>query len=219
MEPGYDNAHARYTKALRSRNRLLKGESLDPRSIRAFDDVLAIEGAFVGAARARAIEALAPKVVAAFEEIAGESRPLTVKYKPRVTPTEDAIRKALDVSFDKDCARGFTAEGPHGDDLVFDVRDVAARHHVSQGQHRAIVLALKVAELDVLTERIGRVPILLLDDVSSELDRARNRRFFSLLARLGGQVFLTTTHSEFILLEGNRVDFRVENGRITRVED
>jgi DNA replication and repair protein RecF len=93
---------------------------------------------------------------------------------------------------------------------------VGARHHGSQGQHRTIVLALKTAELDLLTERTGKVPILLLDDVSSELDRNRNRRFFQMLSHAGGQVFLTTTHPEFILLENDRADFHVEAGRVTR---
>ena len=59
------------------------------------------------------------------------------------------------------------------------------------------------------------MPILLLDDVSSELDRSRNRRFFEVLSHAGGQVFLTTTHPEFILLENDRVDFHVDAGLVT----
>jgi DNA replication and repair protein RecF len=77
-----------------------------------------------------------------------------------------------------------------------------------------LVLALKVAELSVLAQHKRQVPALLLDDVSSELDRSRNRRFFQLLGRLGGQVFLTTTHREFILLEHDRVDFQLERGQV-----
>ena len=76
-------------------------------------------------------------------------------------------------------------------------------------------LALKVAELDVLSSRTGRVPLLLLDDVSSELDRVRNERFFARLRRMGGQVFLTTTYPELIRLDEDRVDFAVDAGRIT----
>lgn len=216
MEPTFRNHSSRYTKALRSRNRLLKQEGVDPRSIRAFDEILAVEGAAVGQARARLSEDLAPRAVRAFTEVAGEELPLTVAYEPRVAPEAHAIRRALAAAWDKDRARGFTADGPHADELSLAVRQVKARHHASQGQHRAIVLALKVAELDVLTDRVGRVPILLLDDVSSELDRRRNRRLFELLARLGGQVFLTTTHPEFILLEQDRVDFHVAQGAITR---
>ena len=118
-------------------------------------------------------------------------------------------------AFEKDCARGFTADGPHADDLALTVRAIAAKHHASQGQQRAIVLALKVAELDELSARTGKVPVLLLDDVSSELDRGRNRRLFELLSRLGGQVFLSTTHPEFILLEEHRRDFHVARGVVT----
>ena len=70
---------------------------------------------------------------------------------------------------------------------------------------------------EVLAQRTGKVPLLLLDDVSSELDQNRNRRFFKLLSLLGSQVFLTTTHREFILLEEERCDFRLEAGAIERV--
>jgi DNA replication and repair protein RecF len=215
MDPTYAASLASYQKALRSRNRLLKREGVDPRSIRAFDEILASAGAIVGKTRDRLVRDLAPLAETAFREVVGEHVPLRVEYKPRVEPSVSAIREALERSYAKDIERGFTAEGPHGDDVALDVVDRApARHHASQGQHRAIVLALKVAELDVLARRTGKVPILLLDDVSSELDRTRNRRFFALLARLGGQVFLTTTHPEFILLDESRVDFFVENGII-----
>ena len=155
----------------------------------------------------------------AFEDVIGLELPLDVRYAPRVEPSEENIAEALGRAWEKDRARGFTADGPHGDDLALVVREtVKARHHASQGQHRAMVLALKVAELDVISRLVGRIPILLLDDVSSELDRGRNRRLFQMLARLGGQVFLTTTHPEFILLDEHRTDFRVEGGVVTRVE-
>lgn len=220
MDATYAATLASYSKALRSRNRLLKMDEVDRRSVIAYDAVLAQAGAIVGQTRARLVEDLAPRAERAFIEVAGVELPLEVRYEPRVAPEPEVILAALARSYDKDRARGFTAEGPHADELALRVRReadaVAAKHHASQGQHRAIVLALKVAELDVLAARVQRVPILLLDDVSSELDRARNRRFFELLRRLGGQVFLTTTHAEFILLEEQRVDFRVEAGVVTR---
>jgi DNA replication and repair protein RecF len=94
------------------------------------------------------------------------------------------------------------------------LRETKARRYASQGQHRAIVLALKVAELLELEARTERTPLLLLDDVSSELDRDKNRRFFALLARLGGQVFLTTTHPDLILVESDRHDFMIRAGEL-----
>jgi DNA replication and repair protein RecF len=216
IDPIYAATLRRYEKALRSRNRLLKEERSDRRSIRAYDAILAKSGAVIGRARQRLTDDLGPRVVRAFSEVFAGDAPLSVRYLPRVEPTEDAIAGALARSFDKDRARGFTADGPHGDDLELQLQGVGARFHGSQGQHRTIVLALKTAELDLLAERTSRVPILLLDDVSSELDRSRNRRFFEVLSQAGGQVFLTTTHPEFILLEGGRVDFHVEGGRVTR---
>ena len=216
IEPGYAPTLKDYSKALRSRNRLLKDEAAEPRSVRAYDPILAEKGAAIGRARAALVDGLAPRVEAAFRDVAGQELPLEVRYEPRVEPDAEAILRALAASYRKDRARGFTADGPHGDDLRLNVRDIAAKHHASQGQQRAIVLALKVAELDELSAQTGNVPVLLLDDVSSELDRARNRRLFELLAKLGGQVFLTTTHPEFILLEGNRVDFHVERGAVRK---
>jgi DNA replication and repair protein RecF len=216
MDPIYSSTLASYEKALRSRNRLLKEEHTDRRSVRAYDAILSKAGAVVGQARRRVIEDLAPRVEHAFSEVFAGDTPLGVRYLPRVEPTEEAIAEALERSFGKDLARGFTADGPHGDDLQLQLHEVGARHHGSQGQHRTIVLALKTAELELLSERTGRVPILLLDDVSSELDRSRNRRFFEVLSQTGGQVFLTTTHPEFILLENDRVDFQVDDGCVTR---
>ena len=216
MDPIYGSTLTSYEKALRSRNRLLKQERTDRRSVRAYDAILSKAGAVVGQARRRLIEDLAPRVEHAFAEVFAGDTPLGVRYLPRVEPTEQAIAEALERSFSKDVARGFTADGPHGDDLELQLHEVGARHHGSQGQHRTIVLALKTAELELLSERTGRVPILLLDDVSSELDRSRNRRFFEVLSQAGGQVFLTTTHPEFILLENDRVDFQVDEGCVTR---
>lgn len=219
MDPAYGAALAAYSKALRSRNRLLKDERIDERAVRAYEPVLAQTGAIVGQARARFTEELSPVVESAFTEITADVMPLALKYEPRVTPTEAAIAAALDGSRAKDLLRGFTVEGPHGDDLAFIVRgDTRARHHVSQGQHRVIVLALKVAELDLLSRYVGSVPVLLLDDVSSELDRARNKSFFDVLARRGGQVFLTTTHAEYIQLSDRRLDVAVAGGRVQRRE-
>jgi DNA replication and repair protein RecF len=172
-------------------------------------------GAQIGSARKRLVLELAPRVEQHFAEITEHALPLEVTYAARHEPELANLRTALAASYDKDVLRGYTGVGPHGDDLRVSVKRTLAKHFASQGQHRAIVLALKVAELEVLSARTGHVPLLLLDDVSSELDRQRTRRFFSLLARFGGQVFLTTTHPEFILLEEHRRDFRVERGVVS----
>ena len=215
IDPTYARAVDDYTKALRSRNRALKQPRGDARAVAAYDGLLAELGARIGAARGELARALKPMVESHFGEITEQALPLELSYFARHPPERLLLERALRESYEQDVMRGHTSVGPHGDDLRASVKQTAAKHHASQGQHRALVLALKVAELSVLSQRKQRVPLLLLDDVSSELDRSRNRRFFQLLARLGGQVFLTTTHREFIVLEEARSDFQLQAGAIT----
>jgi DNA replication and repair protein RecF len=212
----YASTLASYERARRSRNRLLRAVAPDRRALVAYHELLAGAGAIIGQARERVIRELGALVVETFEAISGEELRLELRYLPRVEPELSQLRAALEASVDKDIARGFTAEGPHADDLGFVLDGVLAKRFGSQGQQRAIVLALKVAELHELTRRVGRVPILLLDDVSSELDKRRNRRLFDLLGALGGQVFLTTTQPELILIDHDRTDFKVEAGVVQR---
>jgi DNA replication and repair protein RecF len=96
--------------------------------------------------------------------------------------------------------------------LSLDAHDAGG--FASQGQLRAIMLAWKTAELAVLAREHGDSPILLLDDVSSELDPHRNQYLFEHLATLAGQCFITTTHASHVLLADQRADYRIENGQI-----
>jgi DNA replication and repair protein RecF len=114
-----------------------------------------------------------------------------------------------------DVARGATTVGPHRDDLQFTLGGHAAESYASQGQLRAMVLAWKVAELDHLEASSGVAPVLLLDDVSSELDPLRNQYLFEYLRRRQNQCFITTTHPRFVLLEGDRRDHQVAAGSIS----
>jgi DNA replication and repair protein RecF len=214
LDETYATSLATYTRALASRNRLLRADPPNRRAITSYDELLAASGAVLGRAREALVLELSPRVASLFEEISQTGPVLTLAYEPRVEPDVATLRAALTNALDKDLARGFTADGPHADDLVFRLQATKARRYASQGQHRAMVLALKVAELLEIERRSGSTPLLLLDDVSSELDRGKNERFFSVLARLGGQVFLTTTHPELILVERDRHDFRIAAGSI-----
>ena len=211
----YAKTAAMYVKALRSRNRLLKREA-QTRAITAYDDILASTGEVIGRARSALVEEIKPLAEQAFARVTERALPLSLDYRPRTEPTRDAIERALSRSLHKDRARGFTTEGPHGDDIALTIDSRVARHHASQGQHRAMVLALKIAELEVIGRRVGRVPILLLDDVSSELDRARTATLFDVLDELGGQVFLTTTRPELVSAQSDRDDFSIAAGVIEK---
>jgi DNA replication and repair protein RecF len=105
----------------------------------------------------------------------------------------DRLAGLLAARLERDRERGYTSAGPHMDDLVLALDGRGARLFGSQGQQRALVLALKIAEIENLRAALGRPPLLLLDDVSSELDPAKNRYLLDYLARLPAQVFLTST--------------------------
>jgi DNA replication and repair protein RecF len=216
LDPIYGATLTDYNRALRSRNRLLREERPDIEAITTYNELMASTGAVIGKVRKELVDRIGPLAEEAFREINLEKVTLTMRYEPRVQPNIEVIRDALDKSLKKDLARGFTAEGPHADEIGFEMNRSSVRTFASQGQHRAIVLALKIAELNEIEKRTGEVPILLLDDVSSELDRGANRRFFGIISEIGGQVFLTTTHREFIVLKRDRTDFEVKSGVVTR---
>jgi DNA replication and repair protein RecF len=128
--------------------------------------------------------------------------------------TAAEILAVLQAARVKDFATGATQVGPHRDDVVFELDGRDAGTYASQGQLRATMLAWKTAELLVLGRAHGDLPILLLDDVSSELDPKRNEFLFEHLANLAGQCFITTTHPDHVLLRQQRADYRITKGEI-----
>ena len=109
---------------------------------------------------------------------------------------------------------GYATSGPHRDDVDLRIAGMPAHLHASQGQCRALVLAGKIAEIRSLEASLGESPVLLLDDVSSELDAERNRALMQHLDELGGQVFVTTTDPAYIRVQGERRVARVVAGAL-----
>lgn len=213
-EPSYPSVARDYGRALMSRNTLLKHKSVDRRSIEAFDGQLARLGSAITKMRKKLIEGLADDFSRAFTEIS-DGLQGSILYRPRTTGNEEEILLQLKERFQVDVVRGHTSFGPHGDELDIQIQGKPARKFASQGQQRLLALALKIAETNLLTRETGTIPLLLLDDVSSELDREKNRQLFGFLRDVGGQVFITTTHLAHILLDGERKDFEVESGVVT----
>jgi DNA replication and repair protein RecF len=204
-DPSYDANMSTYGRALQQRNSLLRaireGEA-NPDELRLWDEPFLTAGAAIVAARLRVLELLREPLAAAHREIAPTEGQLAVGYAsnaglyPGETP-RDALARRLRETAEKEAWNGSTLVGPHRDDLVFslDGRDLAT--FSSRGQQRTAILALKLAELDLLTELDGRPPLLLLDDVFSELDPARRGHLVRRIAELP-QAFITTTHPEDI---------------------
>lgn len=212
---------AAYTRAMRERQQALETRGERAADLEEWETLMVRHGRTVSEARREAAERLASVAVRAFHRIAAPELSFKASYLTNV-PVEDATYlEMLASSRARDRARKSAAIGPHRDDLVLAVDGHTARHVASQGQHRAIVLALKAAEIDVIAQARGVRPVLLLDDVSSELDRARTAALVTFLGEQRGQVFVTTTRPELIESGGlggasDREDFRVERGQLAR---
>ena len=219
-----------YEKALKNRNATLRslGEKRTSANqartlLEVYDEQLSSLGAQVVTYRQAFLAAIAPRFAKAFELISGSDRPVSATYElppPEIGDTAEALTAALLSALRdhqaRDLARGVTSVGPHRHDIVFAIDDRPASSFASQGQLRALVLAWKTAEMQLLTDVIGESPILLLDDVSSELDATRNEYLFEFLRNQPAQCFITTTHAKHVLLATDRVDYHVQNGSVRR---
>jgi DNA replication and repair protein RecF len=193
--PSRAESRRAYSQALAQRNALLariRASRASRASLPAWDAELARHGIALRDDRAAAVELLAAPFAAAAGELglAGEA---TLRYRPRSTaPDADALAAELAERVDGDLERGFTGHGPHRDDLLLSRDGRELRAYGSQGEQRMGLLALLLAERDVLADERGAPPLLLLDDVMSELDGGRRRL---LAERLGsrGQALVTTT--------------------------
>lgn len=217
----------RYEKLMRSRNQVLKGD--DPaaereRLIETYDDGLSEVGARLWSRRVDVVTELRAPFEAAFAQIHGDSLAARLRYVSRIddegVEDEDARRAALRSGLlerrELDLIRGTTSVGPHRDDLEVMLDGAPAATFASQGQSRALVLAFKIAEMRSARQRDGQAPLLLLDDVSSELDPTRNAQLFETLGREAGQCILTTTAPHFIKLGNDveRSEIEVREGRL-----
>ena len=191
---------AGYGRALAQRNALLRAireERATRDQLPPWNAKLVESGAAVIDARRRVVGELAGPLRAAHAEIASSEGSLGLTYESNVVPaagetSRDALARRLAETADKEAWNGTTLVGPHRDDLAFrlDGRDLAT--FASRGQQRTAILALKLAELDLLTAHDGRPPLLLLDDVFSELDPIRRSHLVRRIADLP-QAFVTTT--------------------------
>ena len=203
LYPAYASDLATYSRALQQRNGLLRAireEQATRDELRYWDQPFLDAGGAVVEARHRLLDALAGPLAAAHAEIAPEEGvrgPLTLQFLTNAPPAagesaRDALARRLLETADKEAWNGTTLVGPHRDDIAFllEGRDLAV--FASRGQQRTAILALKMAELDLLTALGGRPPLLLLDDVFSELDPARRAHLVRRIAELP-QAFVTTT--------------------------
>jgi DNA replication and repair protein RecF len=189
----YDAMRLELDRVVKQRNTLLKqaGGRLDEAAeltLDVWDAKLAELGDRFGQARAVLVARLDPMVVEAYEQLAGRPTATELRYEP--VWRQRGLATALAAARTDDVRRGVSTVGPHRDDVELFVNGMPARTHASQGEQRTLALALRLAAHRLTTEKAGSAPVLVLDDVLSELDDERST---ALLAHLpAGQVVLTT---------------------------
>ncbi len=213
-----------FVRALRARNASLRGAPAEVEA--SFREPLVRAAVRILRRRLDLVDELAPRLRAAFAEISGPGAPeAALAYRSSAGLPEERdeaslaahLAEAIARRLLRDRERGYTCAGPHMDDLSLSLDGQPARAFASQGQQRALVLALKIAEIENLRAALGQPPLLLLDDVSSELDPAKNGHLLRYLAQLPGQALLTSTDRRLLAPAAGPESafYRVENGGVS----
>ncbi len=174
LSQDYSSAVSRYNKAIRQRNELLKQETLDNSSLFSWNLLLAKYGTLLNQFRQSLITEINSTLTDTYHTIANNKDRIFIDYQTEATDiSENDYLKILESSFEKDRLLGHTSYGVHRDDFEFIFNDSAADTSASRGETRSIILALKFIEANIINTRLGKRPIILLDDVFSELDNER----------------------------------------------
>ncbi|MBE9221795.1 DNA replication/repair protein RecF [Cyanobacterium stanieri LEGE 03274] len=216
LEPIYYQLIKNYYHILKQRNALLKQikkmgintaehlqQDLRAIELELWDKKLAEAGSRISRRRARVLNKIEPLAKFWHNQISNKTEKLIIRYAPNIYSENDspesvqnAIKAEIEQKKTAEINLGNTLVGPHRDEIEFIINSDIARNYGSQGQQRTLVLALKLAELQLIEQIVGEPPLLLLDDVMAELDLNRQRQ---LLDSLGDrfQTIITTTHLNY----------------------
>lgn len=197
-DPQYTNVLNKYKRILGQRNSLLKQPGARGQ-IFVWDIRLAELGSVIFKERNNLINEINKKLTKIYSEIASKKFKVQIDYLSSINNKNyaSALIKELEASLDKDIERGFTGTGPHKDDLLVQINNSNVSNSASRGEVRSLVLALKTIEANVVEERTGKKPIILLDDVFSELDGARRKALTEFLK--DRQTIITTTDADVVV--------------------
>lgn len=213
LKPNYVHILNEYNKVLDQRNAMLKSRNTE--TIEIWDEQLAKFAEKIFEYRKVYIDKLQEKMSRIHPGLTNEKEKIEIKYKTGFTDRDEFLKK-LKYGLQNDIYKGYTHEGIHRDDFEILINDKVLNIYGSQGQHRTAILSLKIAEMEIVKEEIGENPILLLDDVTSELDFERVNSIFNIVRDY--QVFITCTDINSILkfdcLTKNIKLYNIENGKV-----
>lgn len=219
MSKSYYTALIRYNKILEQRNALLKNRDINLiyETLPVWDEQLARYAAVLVDKRKEYLEMLAPLAREEHAYLTDDAERLDIIaekcYGKDVAETEKALYNEFSANYERDIRLGFTASGPHRDDVKVLIDGVEARVYGSQGQTRTAALSVKLAEVEIFKTLSGEYPVLILDDVMSELDLSRRKKLVGKIEDV--QTILTCTHTEKVLYGKSCNKLRIVNGKIT----
>jgi DNA replication and repair protein RecF len=196
-QPAYLPLLQRYSRALKSRNALLKQRAPDHYALDSFTEELISAGSQIIQRRRALLPFVTPIALESYRRVANAAEELRLDYQPSV---REDFRRELEQSRNRERAVRMTLVGPHRDEIVLSLDSKAAAQFASEGQKRSIAIALKLAQAEFLTGHFGAPPVLLIDDVMGELDARRRAAFLPLLQRVSrtnSQVFMTCTEENW----------------------
>lgn len=199
INPGYLNQLILYNKLLQQRNALLKqfGESrtYNAAMVEVYNQQMLEPATLLHESRTVFMEAFRPILQQAYEQISGAAESVDCTYRSKLT--EASFGALLEEAAEKDRFLQRTTVGPHKDDLIFTIEGYPLKRFASQGQLKSFVLAIKLAQYQLLGQQKKTSPILLLDDIFDKLDRQRVQHLLGLLQeQTFGQVFITDTERD-----------------------
>ena len=221
ISPGYYHHLSQYNRILTQRNSLLrqnKYKKISMSLLDVLDEQMAIEGLKIIEKRAAFIKRLNTIARLKHRKITDNKENIEVLYKSNIKNEEIKDDERKNENFietmkkrrEHDLERGYTSCGPHKDDLLISINGIEVRNFGSQGQQRTAVLSLKLSEIEIVKAETGEYPILLLDDVMSELDEKRQKELIKSLRNV--QTFVTITEIPELLKED------IKDGKIFYVE-
>lgn len=209
-----------YNKILQQRNKLLKSstEQVLKDTITIWNEQLASYGAKIIMSRLSLIENLKPVVKNIHKMLTSNKEELEISYQGLIASSENDLKilllKKYEESLEKDIRLGFTSVGPHRDDIKIAGNGIDLRSFGSQGQQRTAAITLKLAELEVFKANIGEYPVLLLDDVLSELDDTRQKQMLKYVSKV--QTLITCTSFDFKIPHKR---FEIYAGKVVSVKN
>ena len=206
-----------YYRVLTQRNSLLsRGSKISDQSIGVWDDRLSEIGSRLVKRRMKTFRVLKDELNKLYSSTSGINSQIDIQYKTSYMGSKDiqtGIKNRLEGNYRIDLMKGHTTVGPHRDVIEIEIDGRNSYKYASQGESKNLVLALKASEISLYNSFTGKNPILLLDDITSELDRKRKGFLFGLLLDYEGQIFVTTTGVDEIPYKGEKKVFSIEKGK------